>query len=267
VISGMFGALDIVGSVADPLANLLYGDESSTTPERSDFDQVMLILLTDEDPLLRDAYELYLNARDKIRKNEFYRLLNQLAEVVRLPNKAIDYATNLIKKPLLKWAGDHIATLQTFLDTDPNSDASALATHSQLAKDHDTHPFHTLAVLLAAEAVKVVGQAMYDHWHANGATYGDPRVLAEGMIVHPNDTDRFDQIIKDWALANPQKIEQGTSIDTLRRLQTEELAEAMKGIEEALDTVVKHVEEIEQLTDTNYWSFVNSPDAGPSPFG
>jgi len=270
VVTGMFGALDIVGSVADPLANLLYGNESSPTPEpgeRSDFDQVMLILLEDEDPLLREAYELYLKARDNVRKNEIYRWINQVTKVAQLPNEAIAYATSLIKKPLLKWAGDHIATLQTLLDADPNSDASALVSHSQLAKDHDTHPFHTLAVRMAAEAVKDVGQAMFDHWHGNSAGYGDPRALAEGMIVHPYDTDRFDQIVKDWALANPQRIEQGASIETLRQLQTDELAEAMKGIGEALETVVKHVEEIEQLTDTSFWSIVNSPDAGPSPFG
>ncbi|HYQ54550.1 MAG TPA: HET-C-related protein [Pseudomonas sp.] len=270
VVTGMFGALDIVGSVADPLANLLYGNEPSPTPEpgeRSDFDQVMLILLEDEDPLLREAYELYLKARDNVRKNEIYRWINQVTKVAELPNEAIAYATSLIKKPLLKWAGDHIATLQTLLDADPNSDASALVSHSQLAKDHDTHPFHTLAVRMAAEAVKDVGQAMFDHWHGNSAGYGDPRALAEGMIVHPYDTDRFDQIVKDWALANPQRIEQGASIDTLRQLQTDELAEAMKGIGEALETVVKHVEEIEQLTDTSFWSIVNSPDAGPSPFG
>jgi len=270
VVTGMFGALDIVGSVADPLANLLYGNEPSPTPEpgeRSDFDQVMLILLEDEDPLLREAYELYLKARDNVRKNEIYRWINQVTKVAELPNEAIAYATSLIKKPLLKWAGDHIATLQTLLDADPNSDASALVSHSQLAKDHDTHPFHTLAVRMAAEAVKDVGQAMFDHWHGNSAGYGDPRALAEGMIVHPYDTDRFDQMVKDWALANPQRIEQGASIDTLRQLQTDELAEAMKGIGEALETVVKHVEEIEQLTDTSFWSIVNSPDAGPSPFG
>ena len=270
VVTGMFGALDIVGSVADPLANLLYGNESSPTPEpgeRSDFDQVMLILLEDEDPLLREAYELYLKARDNVRKNEIYRWINQVTKVAELPNEAIAYATSLIKKPLLKWAGDHIATLQTLLDADPNSDASALVSHSQLAKDHDTHPFHTLAVRMAAEAVKDVGQAMFDHWHGNSAGYGDPRALAEGMIVHPYDTDRFDQIVKDWALANPKRIEQGASIDTLRQLQTDELEEAMKGIGEALETVVKHVEEIEQLTDTSFWSIVNSPDAGPSPFG
>jgi len=270
VVTGMFGALDIVGSVADPLANLLYGNESSPTPEpgeRSDFDQVMLILLEDEDPLLRNAYELYLKARDNVRKNEIYQWINQVTKVAQLPNEAIAYATSLIKKPLLKWAGDHIATLQTLLDADPNSDASALVSHSQLAKDHDTHPFHTLAVRMAAEAVKDVGQAMFDHWHGNSAGYGDPRALAEGMIVHPYDTDRFDQMVKDWALANPQRIEQGASIDTLRQLQTDELEEAMKGIGEALETVVKHVEEIEQLTDTSFWSIVNSPDAGPSPFG
>jgi len=269
VVTGMFGALDIVGSVADPLANLLYGNESSSPPgpgERSDFDQVMLILLKDEDPLLVNSYELYLKARDNLRQNEVYQWLNKVNEVVALPNKAIDYATNLIKKPLLKWAGDHIATLQTMTDNDPNTDANALVTHSQLAKDHDTHPFHTLAVQLATEAVRAVGQGMFNHWSGNGTVSDDPRELAEGFFVHPNDTEWFTQIVNDWAQANPEKVEQGKSIETLRQLQTVELDHALNEAQQALETAVKYIEETEELTDTSFWSIVNLPDAGPAPW-
>lgn len=269
VVTGMFGALDIVGSVADPLANLLYGNELSPTPgpgERSDFDQVMLILLKDEDPLLVNAYELYLKARDNLRKNEIYQWFNKVNEVAALPNKAIAYATNLLKKPLLKWAGDHIATLQTMTDNDPNSDADALTTHSQLAKDHDTHPFHTLAVQLATEAVRAVGQGMFNHWSGNGTANDDPRRLAERFFVHPNDTEWFTQIVNDWAQANPEKVEQGKSIETLRQLQTDELEHALKEVQEALETAMNYIEETEELTDTSFWSIVNLPDAGPAPW-
>ncbi|WP_268800870.1 hypothetical protein [Pseudomonas huanghezhanensis] len=49
---------------------------------------------------------------------------------------------------------------QTLLEEDPNRSGSADPTHFQLTKDQDAHPFHTLAVKLAKEAVRVVGQAM-----------------------------------------------------------------------------------------------------------
>jgi hypothetical protein len=269
IITGMFGALDIVGSVTDPLAELLYGNDTSTEREpgeRSDFDNVMLILLKDEDPLLLKAYELYLAARDNIRSNELYRWYGKATKVIESPSKAIEFASNLIKKPLLKWAGNHIATLQTHQDGDPNNDAGIMATHSQLAKDHDTHPFHSLAVLLAASAVREVGQAMFNHWMALGAEHGDPRVLAERFIVHPNDTDWFTQIVDDWARANPDKVEQGKSLETLRQLQSEELDNALKEIQEALNATVKHIEEVEEITGTSFWSIANLPDAGPAPW-
>lgn len=269
VITGMFGTLDIVGSVSDPMANLLYGNDDSPNlepGERSDFDKVMLILLKDEDRLLLEAYELYLKARDAIRGNPLYQLSQQLTGAIEAPSKAIEYASNLIRKPLLKWAGDHIATLQTHLDGDPNNDAEVMATHSQLAKDHGTHPFHGLAVRLAALAVKDVGQAMFNHWMALGEAAGDPRVVAERFMVHPNDTDWFTDAVDAWARANPEKVEQGKSIETLRQLQRLELDDALKEIEGALKKTMENIQEIEELTNTSYWEIANLPDAGPAPW-
>ncbi|NIE74508.1 hypothetical protein F3J45_08685 [Pantoea sp. Ap-967] len=269
VITGMFGALDIVGSVSDPLANLLYTDNDAPPPkagERSDFDNVMLILLKDEDPFLVKAYELYLNARDGIRGSAAYEWLQGVIQIAEVPSKAVDYASNLIKKPLLKWAGDHIATLQHHLGGDPNQDASIMATHSQLAKDHDTHPFHGLAVLLAALAVRDVGRAMYQHWTSTGTEAGDPREVAERFIVHPNDAEWFEQTVDKWARENPEKVEQGKSLETLRQLQRDELESAFNAIKSRLDEAVKHIEEIEEITDTSYWDVVNLPDTGPAPW-
>ncbi|MGJ7550735.1 HET-C-related protein [Pseudomonas alloputida] len=269
IITGKFGALDIVGSVSDPLANLLFGDDGSPPPgpgERSDFDQVMLILLKDEEPLLLRAYELYLSARDSIKSSTYYQWFEKVSGAVEAPVKVIEQASNLIRRPLLKWAGDHIASLQSHLDGDPNEDASIMATHSQLAKDHDTHPLHTLAVRLAAQAVSDVGHAMFNHWMAMGAERGDPRAVAEAFIVHPNDTNWYTQIVDEWASANPERVEQAKSIETLRQIQSDDLDNALKAIRGALDKAVEHIEEIEEITGTDYWEIVNLPDAGPAPW-
>ncbi|MDF0730434.1 hypothetical protein P0Y43_06770 [Pseudomonas entomophila] len=272
VVTGMFSALDIVGSVIDPLAKLLYPDQRQDTEslkagERSDFDQIMLILLSDEqDTFLLSSYNLYLEARDKVASNPLYKLFNKIKAVAELPSKTVDYATNLIKKPLLKWAGDHVATLQVYLDKDPNTDSETLATHSQLAKDHDTHPFHTLAVQLATQAVANIGQAMFEHWAGNASDGNDLCKRAKRYISHPNDVDWYVQIVNDWAQGNPQKIEQGKSIDTLRQLQTTELDEALAEVAKALGEAERYVAEIEELTNTSFWSFTNLPDTGPAPW-
>jgi hypothetical protein len=269
IITGMFGALDIVGSVSDPLANLLFGDDGSSPPgpgERSDFDQVMLILLKDEDPLLLRAYELYLSARDSIKNSTYYQWFEKVSGAIEAPVKVIEQASNLIRRPLLKWAGDHIATLQSHLDGDPNENPSIMATHSQLAKDHDTHPLHSLAVRLAALAVSDVGHAMFNHWMKMGAEKGDPRAVAEAFMVHPNDTDWYEQVVDEWASANPEKVEQAKSIETLRQIQTDELDNALKAITSALDKAVEHIKEAEEITDTSYWEIVNQSHAGPAPW-
>ncbi|WP_313740874.1 HET-C-related protein [Pseudomonas sp.] len=269
VVTGLFGALDIVGSVVDPLATLLYPcgslEPQNLAPgERSDFDKAMLILLEDErQPLLKNSYELYLNARDGVRQNWFYQTFNNTLAIIELPKKTIDYATGLIKRPLLKWAGDHIGTLQAHLDKDPNVDAAALVTHSQLSKDHDTHPFHTLAVELASEAVRTVGKAMFEQWNGTAEEGDSPSALAERFLVHPNDSERFDELARQWAEANPQKVEQGTSLETLRTLQTEELDQALEDIKGAWQSAEAQVQEIEELTNTSFWSFANAPSGEP----
>ncbi len=267
VVTGLFGALDIVGSVLDPLANLLYPSESlkpqNLAPgERNDFDKAMLILLEDE-PLLLKAYGLYLEARDSLSQNWFYKLFNNAAAVVELPKKTIDYATGQIKRPLLKWSGDHIATFQVHLDKDPNVDATALVTHSQLSKDHDTHPFHTLAVGLASEAVRTVGRAMFEQWNGTAGDAEQPSALAERFLVHPNDSECFDEFVRQWAQANAQKVEQGTSLETLRTLQAEELDHTLEEIKSAWQAAEEQVQEIEELTNTSFWSFANAPSGGP----
>lgn len=269
VVTGLFGALDIVGSVIDPLADLLYPSESLESQnlasgERSDYDKAMLILLDDEHfPLLKNTYELYLKSRDAVRQNWLYQMFSDALAVIELPRQTIEYATGLIKRALLKWAGDHIGTLQIYLNKDPNVDAATAATHSQLSKDHDTHPFHTLAVELASEAVKTVGKAMFEQWNGTAGEGDSPSVLAERFLVHPNDSGHFDELVKQWAEANAEKVEQGSSLETLRTLQAKELDQSLENIGAAWLAAEAHIQEIEELTNTSFWSFANAPSGGP----
>jgi len=269
VVTGLFGSLDIVASVIDPIAEKLYPDDvlknGQLKPgERSDFDEVMLILLDDGgQTVYREAYLLYLKARDQVRDNWLYQLVNQVQQIVELPRNTIEHALALLKKPLLKWAGDEVATLQVHLDGDPNVDPKVMPSHSQLAKDHDTHPFHTLAVALASAAVEAVGRAMFECWKGNGATARTPADIAESFMVHPNDTEWHEAIVRNWAQANPASVEQGKSYESLRTLHMSDLAGALQDIERAWQDAEQFIKEAEELTGVSYWTVANMGDVGP----
>ncbi|MNP35722.1 hypothetical protein D3C76_1290690 [compost metagenome] len=86
---------------------------------------------------------------------------------------------------VVEWAGDQIDDLQTYWGDDPNTHSHVSATHSQLAKDHDTHPFHVIAQLLARHAVFEVGKSMHKYWEGDGEQ--DPVEVASSYLRHPND--------------------------------------------------------------------------------
>lgn len=271
LVTGMFGTLDVVSSVLDPLAKHLYPGAIQSTKalkpgERDAFDEIMLILLEDQQlPWLRGSYEVYLNARDQLAENWIYQLYASVRNTVEVPVNILQYAGGLIRKPLLKWAGDHIATLQVHLDEDPNHDPEAHVTHSQLSKDHDTHPFHTLAVELARLAVGQVGQAMFDHWSKGGEGADDPAELAKRFIVHPNDSDWWLAPVTRWAREHPEQVEQGKSIEALRALQSAELDKVRQELAQALETTERHIEQIEQLTGVSFLEVTYGADIGPIP--
>lgn len=259
VITGMFSSLDVLGSVIEPLTEILFptsdSQETLAPGERQAHEKAILILLDDgEHSAALAMYKLYLEARAKIESNWLYSLLNKATK----PVQSLKYALNKVKKPLLKLAGDQIANLQIYLSQDPNTDPNTFATHSQLSKDHDTHPFHTLAVELASYAVSLVGQAMYDQWQGKEGAQ-DPAKVARKLIRHPYDCDWQEIIVRQWAQENPGKVEQGKSLETLRSLQCAELQELCDDINNALNEMEDYFAELEQLTDTSLWQIGNAP--------
>jgi hypothetical protein len=123
---------------------------------------------------------------------------------------------NFVINSLLKLVGNSVSDEQVYRTGDPNTNGSTDPSHSQLAKDHDNHPFHVLAVILAKEAVKNVGAAMAARW--NGDATADPSAIAAAYFVHPLDCSWQDTFVTNWANSHPAQVKLGESATKLEAL-------------------------------------------------
>lgn len=255
VVTGRFSGLDVIGSLAEPLARILFPTESLAfrpidEHERSENERALLILLDDTNvPEIAQAFKFTLDQRDIAAKNPLFNQVRAALWVRDLPLNAISYAKNWLMQKLASWAGDQMGTLQVALDSDPNVDESAIVTHSQLAKDHATHPLHDLAALLAHDAVERVARAVKESWDGNNQRV--PSHLASSYFVHPNDTGWHDSIVKQWAQANPDKIEEACSPTRLMQRRREELEASLRRLQSLGNddnfTVIKYSETLRTL--------------------
>ncbi|MGC3894172.1 HET-C-related protein [Pseudomonas urmiensis] len=234
VVTGLFSGSDILASVAEPLAKILFPAPGHvfkpTVPgERSDGEQALLILLK-EDPEWRAILVKALEVRDELANSSTFQTLEYLDWLVSTPFRTLRNLTNSLMQTVVEWAGDQIDELQTYLGDDPNTHAHVSATHSQLAKDHDTHPFHLIAQLLARYAVDKVGQSIYKYWQ--GDQEQDPVEIASSFFWHPNDLDWQDEIVNLWASRNPEKIAEGTELSLYIKRYEQYRAAARKRLEE-----------------------------------
>lgn len=236
VVTGLFSGADVLASIAEPLAKLLYpADGHHYKPivpgYRSDVEQMLLILLKEHpDPKWRETLDSALKARDRAASNSLFEIGKKASWAVRLPLSLVGTAIDLVLRNLLIWAGDQIDDLQTLLENDPNLQAGTYPTHSQLAKDHDTHPFHALSALLAIYAVETVGRSMHAYWQGNHER--DPATVAKSFICHPEDDDWQDEIVQLWAKSNPDAVLAGESADEFTRRQRAYQKEARKRLKE-----------------------------------
>ncbi|CAG8865997.1 hypothetical protein PS627_01833 [Pseudomonas fluorescens] len=236
VVTGLFSGSDVLASVAEPLAKALFpvnGIEFTPTQpgERSDAEQMLLILLKEhEDPQWLELLMTSLQVRDGAAGTPAYLAAEAISWALSTPLKAIDYVKNLVLQASLKLIGDSVDDLQTWAGNDPNVDAGTEPTHSQLAKDHDNHPFHDLASHLARYAVEEVGRSMYDYWAGNKDR--DPVTLADSYIRHPNDSDWQDDIVAAWAITHVQEIVSGSSYSTLQELNEANRKAALERLRE-----------------------------------
>lgn len=130
---------------------------------------------------------------------------------------------------LLHLIGNSVDDAQVIKQGNPNTNGSTDPSHSQLAKDHDNHPFHTLAAVLAKEAVRDVGESLASHW--KGVVNANPGSIAAGYLIHPFDSAWQDSIVAKWARANPAQVKRGESAtewEALRRAHEQEVRDGIK---------------------------------------
>lgn len=234
VVTGLFSGLDILASIAEPLSKMLFPAnpllfEPLRAGYRSDAEQMMLILLREqENPMWLKSLENMLAMRDRIADNPLLRFAHLGFWALTLPLRLVGHYCNRVFQSLLVKLGDLVDDLQTSMGDDPNTSPGVDPTHSQLAKDHDTHPFHTLAMLLAREAVRQVGAHMQAHW--NDEVSYPPADLAVNFLCHPNDCDWQDAIVAEWASTHQTQIEAGKYASEFERLRDEYMAKAHETI-------------------------------------
>lgn len=214
LVTGAFGSLDVVASMAGVVGDIFFPERSlafdpTREGQRSEWDKMMLIILGEhENPVYLKTFEDFLVARDKWASWVGSEYVEFFLWFVGLPAQLLLNAFNAMMRGFLHLAGNRVDDYQTSIE-DPNTSGSTDPSHSQLAKDHDDHPLHELSALLAEEAVLKVGKAMLDGWenHENG----DPVAVATRFICHPMDCNWQDEIVQRWARENPGQLGISTS--------------------------------------------------------
>ncbi|MDR0234397.1 MAG: hypothetical protein LBI31_06325 [Zoogloeaceae bacterium] len=224
IVTGSFGFLDMVASLGPVMEKLFFQLEKGMCHEDelglSTAQRIFLLLLKELlSPEFHETAEAWLmlpkkSERMKCERIPGYDIIQGiLAFVINLPRQA--------GAAILSVSVNAIGGVQVSQLGDPNVNPQIDPTHTQLSKDHDDHPLHTLAVLLAKHAVKDVGMAMANLW--NNDMSAQPIDVAKKYFCHPfaNEStwlDEIDNLIEDWVNDNKEKIEKASNIDTLKNM-------------------------------------------------
>jgi hypothetical protein len=234
LVTGMFGGTDVVASLAAPLAEKIFSTadlvfEPSKAGVRTERDRIMLVLLKEhQDPVFLNTFEQYLEIRDKWADLPWSEFVEKYLWITSLPLQVLGNAYGTVMQGVLKLAGNSVDDYQTLFGDDPNTSGSTDPSHSQLSKDHGEHPLHTLASLLAQEAVKTVAQTMTEQWSGQSKT--NPATVAAAYFAHPMDTVWQDAIVKEWAIANPDLIRRSASKNELDKIHDQLRESANQGL-------------------------------------
>lgn len=226
LVTGTFGATDVIASLAGPLGKILFSTQELefelTQPGyRSDRDKVMLVLLSEHpDQDYFKAFSALLTARDglvTLAKNMGVDTLKFYRWLINTPAGILLNAYNSAAQGVLTWIGNSVDDAQTLMGSDPNVDPTLEPSHSQLSKDHAEHPLHDLAALLATQAVRNVAQSMVDYWA--GKPGADPVAVASAFFCHPADSEWHHPIVTAWAHSNPEHVALSESKSELDKAQ------------------------------------------------
>jgi hypothetical protein len=229
LVTGRFGQFDVLASIGPKLSKVFdikiddyLSAKEESKAKRVETDLAILILLEDlaeaeqADTTQKNKNYCGINCADLL--SNFRKFIVIREDMVRrkesMPEAALKAYYYLVKVVLA------IANASIYLLTEVIShsidDAQTLLditgedpTHSQLAKDHDDHPLHELAALLARIAVADVGQTLYKYWR-RGDTQSDAQVVASSFIRHPKHNIVGENIIIDWVNGHYKNVEKAT---------------------------------------------------------
>lgn len=236
LVTGMFGATDVIASLAAPLGKILFSAKETTfTPikagARDDRDQLILILLNEHpDKDYLKAYEAFLSARDKWADLPYSDYVEAVIHHLAWPGRLAGNAIAKAMQGLFALLGNSIGATQTHLDDDPNASGSTDPSHSQLAKDHGEHPLHGLAALLAKTAVLKIGENIVKQWRHQPVNIDVVQIAAD-YFKHPMDSEWQDDIVKQWAEANAVSVARAASKSALESVALELLNHSINRLE------------------------------------
>ncbi|WP_282115235.1 HET-C-related protein [Pseudoalteromonas arctica] len=226
IVTGRFGQTDVLASIGPKMADLFQDSieefKMAKPGVRTASDIAIKVILADlaasqtadtkkdntqyqgldfVDILAK--YEQFLSWRDELTKakNDFVadlilKMLHYSSEIFILVSSfAIHHIIETVSHQI-----DDAQTLISKTGTDP--------THSQLAKDHDVHPFHEIAALVAQDAVSRAGKSIKFYWE--GSVQENPLRVIPNIIQHPDFHDLFEERIILWVNNNKEKVKKGT---------------------------------------------------------
>jgi hypothetical protein len=247
VVTGKFAGSDTVASLIPVLEEIFFSPEKKqhnpNTPSKAA--AISLIILEERAgeskffALMLNILKFILRPDDTNAANE--RALNRLLNffsllfkpLKKIVTNPIIELTKYIGRTILLLLVNSIPDIQNKTG-DPNRNPKVDPSHSQLAKDHATHPFHDLAVKLATHAVRDVGLQMSRCW--KNTDFRNPADVAEAFICHPDDTVGHwqDAVVREWAKKHPSEVQQGSDRSALRRLRDDLLKDAKETLERIL---------------------------------
>nr|WP_314877628.1 HET-C-related protein [uncultured Pseudomonas sp.] len=240
IVTGIFAGSDVIASLAEPMAKALFptsaGFESITPGMRSDSELALLILLQDHpDPKWQEYLKNSLEVRDTLADIPGFNGARLVSWIFGSPLRTATDLTKLGYQAILNLIGNSVDDVQTWVGGNPMLTGSTNPTHSQLAKDHDVHPLHTLATLMARVAVRNVGLAMNKHWQ--GGRLLDPVKVARSYFTHPNDSDWQEELVSVWASEHADNIKDASDPAIFEALHHEHASSVDESTWERLKTL------------------------------
>lgn len=154
LVTGVFGGLDTAASILYVIGESLRETDPFAVGKRTSGQRILLIALHDTMPNVARGYELFLKFGEEFQKDHpwIWKILyDTVGAFSRFMNVMIGNMIHSIAADI-----DDYQSKTTARTTDP--------THTQIAKDHDDHPLHTLAAHIAIEAVRQVFDATARAW-------------------------------------------------------------------------------------------------------